>query len=382
MEAATAVAEGVKLCKPAVIPLYPITPQTHIVERISEFVNDGDLDCELIHVESEHSAISAAVGSSSSGVRTYTATASQGLALMHEILFVASGMRLPIVMNVANRALSAPINIWNDHSDSVAARDTGWIQLYVESAQEAIDTTIQAFKIAEHNKVMLPIMVCLDGFTLTHVYEPVDIPQQGNVNRFLQKYKPSIKLDTKKPVTMGPIGYPDSFIHFKNQQKEAMLNALQIIKKINSEFNSKFHRKYGDGLIEMYNMKDAEYAVLCAGTICGTARVVIDNLRKTKNMKIGLIKLKSYRPFPVDSLINACKSLKGLAVIDKSFSFGFEGAFFTDVKSTLFNEKNKPLVHSFVGGLGGKDINTKDFEEIFNKIIKTKKPICEWLLKE
>ncbi|MBT5022149.1 pyruvate ferredoxin oxidoreductase [Candidatus Woesearchaeota archaeon] len=379
IEASTAVAEAVKFCKPAVIPMYPITPQTHIVERISEFINDGDLDSEMIHVESEHSALSAAIGSSATGVRTYTATASQGLALMHEVLFVASGMRLPIVMNVANRALSAPINIWNDHSDSMAARDSSWIQLYVESAQEAFDTTIQAFKIAENKKVLLPIMVCLDGFTLSHVYEPVDLPQQSKVNGYLPKYKPSNILDVKKPVSLGPIGYPDSFMHFKKAQQDAMDNALKIIKKSNSEFKTRFKRSYGNGLIETYNLKGAKFAIVCAGSICGTTRVAVDELRK-QGIKVGLIKIKCFRPFPKEDIIAACKKLTGVAVIDRAVSFGFEGPMFTDLKAAIFNEKKKPLIHSFIAGLGGRDVTKNDMLTIFKKISKTKKPITEWLL--
>jgi pyruvate ferredoxin oxidoreductase alpha subunit len=374
IESSMAVALGVKLCKPAVIPMYPITPQTHIVERLSDFINDGDLDSEMIHVESEHSAISAALGSSAMGVRTFTATASQGLALMHEVLHIVSGMRLPVVLACANRALSAPINIWNDHQDSVSARDTGWIQLYVESAQEALDTTIQAFKVAENRKVMLPAMVCLDGFTLTHVYEPVDIPQQRDVNKYLPKFKPAYVLDPKKPVTMGPVGFPDTFMNFKEQEQEAMKEALTLIKKSNTDFNKLFKRSYGNGLVEGYKMKDAKYAVVCMGTLCGTTRVVIDELRK-KGKKVGMIKIRTYRPFPESDLISLSTKLKGLAVIDKDISLGYEGALFTDIRSALFGQKL--VINGFIAGLGGRDITPDHIKDIFKKLDKQRK--TEWI---
>ncbi|MBW2971887.1 pyruvate ferredoxin oxidoreductase [Candidatus Woesearchaeota archaeon] len=378
-EASQAVAEAVKLCKPEVIAVYPITPQTHIPERISDFVNDGEFDCEMIYVESEHSALSASLGASAGGVRTYTATASQGLALMHEILHVVSGMRLPIVMNVANRALSAPINIWNDHQDSMSARDTSWIQLYVESAQEALDTTIMAFRIAEDHKVMLPIMVCLDGFTLSHVYEPVDIPDQKQVDQFLPKYVPVFKLDTKKPVTMGPIGYPDSFMDFKKQQHDAFKTAMDVIKKANADFKSKFGRSYGDGLVEKYMLDDAEYVFVGLGTICGTARSIIDKMRKA-GKKAGMMKLKSFRPFPSNDIRDALKGKKAVAVFDKAVSFGNNGPVYTEIEASFCDEKKKPLIHSFIAGLGGRDVTLDHIENAFNKIMKEKQPSVEWLL--
>ena len=350
---------------------------THIPERIADFVYDGESDIEMIDVESEHSALSACVGAQAAGSRTFTATASQGLALMHEVLFVASGLRLPIVMAVANRTLSAPINIWNDHQDSVSARDSGWMQFYVESAQEALDTVIMAYKIAENQNVLLPAMVCLDGFTLSHVYEPVDIPEQNKVTRFISRYKPLYKLDPKKPMTFGPIGFPNSFMHFKEQQHDAMLKALDIIKKTNNDFKKLFGRSYGNGLIEEYNMKDAEYAVVCMGTIVGTARTVVDDLRK-QGKKVGLIKLKTFRPFPEDDLIRAVKKLKGLAVIEKDISLGQQGAVFTDIRSTMYKVSDS-LVHGFVVGLGGRDVTKKHIHTAFTKIINAKKPIVSWL---
>ena len=378
IEASQAVAEGVNLCKPGVVPMFPITPQTHIVENLAELINNGILDAEMIHVESEHSAISAASGASAVGVRTFTATSSQGLALMNEILHVVSGMRQPVVMAVANRALSAPINIWNDHQDTMSARDTGWIQIYVESSQEALDSIIQAFKIAENKDVFLPCMVCLDGFTLTHVYEPVNIPMQGKVNTFLPKFKPIFSLNPKKPVTMGPVAFPDSFIKFKHNQKVAMDNSLNVIKKVNSDFKSKFGRSYGTGLIEQYKMEGAKTAIVCLGTIAGTARVVVDKLRKS-GKKVGLIRIRTFRPFPEDELIDACKKLDNVAVIDRSFSFGHKGAVAAELESALTNNK-KPIIHSFIEGLGGKDVTPEDIEKLLNKSINAKKAIKDWNL--
>ncbi|MBW2995536.1 pyruvate ferredoxin oxidoreductase [Candidatus Woesearchaeota archaeon] len=377
IEASMAVAIAAKLCKPDVVAVYPITPQTHIPERIADFVYDGEADIEMIDVESEHSALSACVGAQAAGSRTFTATASQGLALMHEVLFVASGLRLPIVMAVTNRTLSAPINIWNDHQDSISARDSGWMQFYVESAQEALDTVIIAYKIAEDHKVLLPAMICLDGFTLSHVYEPVDIPEASKVTKFISKYKPIYKLDTKKPMTFGPIGFPNSFMHFKDQQHEAMKNALNIIKKTNNDFKKQFGRSYGNGLIEEYKMQDAEYAVICMGTIAGTSRVVVDGLRK-QGKKVGLIKIKTFRPFPEEELIRATKNLKAIAVIDKNISLGQQGAIYTDLKSTLYN-KNKALIHSFIAGLGGRDIKKNHILASILKSIKAKKPSIMWM---
>lgn len=376
IEASEAVAIAAKLCKPLVIPVYPITPQTHIPEKIADFVYDGEMDCELVNVESEHSALSAAIGASATGVRTFTATASQGLALMHEMLFVASGMRLPIVMAVANRALSAPINIWNDHSDSIASRDSGWIQFYVESAQEAFDTIIIAYKIAENKNIMLPAMVCLDGFTLTHVLEPVNISSEKEINSFLPAFKPLFKLDPKKPVTMGPIGYPNSYMEFKKQQQDAMQNSISIIKKVHKDWQKKFKREYGNGLIELYKAEDAEHVIIVMGTACSTARKVVDDLRK-QGKKVGLIKIKTYRPFPEEDIKKAAKNLKSIAVLDRDVSFGYDGALYTDIKAAL--KDSKVMISNFIAGLGGKDIT---YDTIMNAIKSSiKAEVKEWLMK-
>ena len=334
IEASTAVALGAKLCEPAVIPMYPITPQTHIVERLADYINDGLLDAEMIHVESEHAAISATIGVSAAGARAFTATASQGLALMHEVLHIVSGMRLPVVMAVANRALSAPINIWNDHQDSVSARDTGWMQFYVESAQEALDSVIMAYRIAEDHSVLLPAMVCLDGFTLSHVFEPVEVPALSQVRKFLPKFKPLYTLDPKKPVTMGPVGFPDSFMIFKKQEQDAMEKARKLIKRVTRDFRKQFKRGYGDGLIE----------------------------------------IRTFRPFPFEELRKATKNLKRLAVIDRNISLGHHGALAADIRDALYGSRIK--INGFIAGLGGRDITPKHIKYV----LTAKNRECEWLM--
>ena len=379
IEASEAIAEAVKLCSPAVVPMYPITPQIHIVEHVASFINNGEMDAEMIHSESEHSALSSALGAVATGARIFTATSSQGLALMHEILFVVSGMRLPMVMVIANRALSAPINIWNDQQDSISERDSAWIQLYAESSQEALDTVIQAFKIAEDKNVLLPVMVCIDGYALSHVFEPVDIPTKATVNRFLPKYKPThAYLDPKKPMTLGPVAFPNTYMYFKKDQQKAMLNALSVIKKVNSDFKRRFKRGYGDGLIETYKIEDAKYAVVGMGTVCGTSRVVIDKLRK-EGKKVGLIKIKSFRPFPGEDLVKITKKLKALTVFDKDISFGSNGALFTEIRATLCGKKK--IISGFVIGLGGKDITPEMIEKAINKTMKSKDSSEEWMIK-
>ncbi len=374
VEASMAIAIAVKLCKPAVIPMYPITPQTHIVERLADFIDNGELDSEMIHVESEHSAMSACIGAQATGVRTFTATSSQGLALMFEVLFAASGLRLPIVMVNANRSLSAPINIWNDHQDSISVRDSGWIQLYVESSQEALDMVIQAYKIAE--KMLLPVMVCIDGFSLSHVHEAVDIPKQADADKFLPKYKPKYRLDPKKPVIIGPISYPDTYMEFKKMQQDAFNDSADAIKRANDDFKKIFRRGYGNGLIESYRMEDAEYAVMAMGSVCGTIRTVVDDFRG-KGIKAGLIKVKSFRPFPEKDIKDAVKKLKGLAVIDRDISLGNNGALFTEVNSII---KSKDLlIKGFIAGLGGRDITPEHIEKAINHAMKPGELNEEWL---
>ena len=364
MEGSHAIAETVRLCDPKVIAAYPITPQTHIVEKLSEIIADGRMDAEFLTMESEHSAMAACIGAQATGVRTFTATASAGLALMHEMLGVASGMRLPIVMVVANRALSSPLSIWNDWSDSMAEKDMSWIQLYSESNQEAVDNVIQAYKIAE--KVKLPVMVCIDGFYLSHTYEPIDIPE--NVKDFIGDYKPDVFLDTDNPISMGEYARPDSYQEFKEQQYDAMEEAKTVIKNVNDSFNKKFGRSYGNGLIETYNMENAKHAIITMATISSNIKHMINN-----GEDIGLIRIRSYRPFPSEDLKNITENLESIGVIEKSVSYGVGGSLGNDVKSAI----NRPI-SNFIAGIGGRDVTIDNFKQIIN-IIKEKKQGLYWV---
>ena len=367
IEGSHAIADAVQLCAPKVIAAYPITPQTHIVERISEMVANGELDAEYLRVESEHSAMAACIGAQATGVRTYTATASQGLALMWELLYIASGMRLPIIMTVANRSLSAPLSIWNDWSDSFGARDTGWIQLYCETAQEALDTTIQAYKIAENSKVLLPVMVCIDGFYLSHTYEPVDVPE--SVKGFLDDYKPHITLDPEKPVTQGAYATPLYYQDFKQQQEVAIENSKKVITNVNEEFSSTFNRKYGNGLFELTNMENAKHVIITMGSITGTIKHVLET-EKIKD--VGLLRLKSFRPLPINEIEKAIKGIESVGVFEKDVSLGLGGALYSELRFL-----KKPIA-GFIGGLGGRDITSKEILDIVDKIRKNKEGI-EWV---
>jgi len=369
VEGSRAVAEAVKLCEPKVIAVYPITPQTHIAETLAKMVADGEIDAELIRVESEQSAMAACIGAQATGVRTYTATASQGLALMHEMLFVASGMRIPVVMTVANRALNSPLNIWNDQQDSFSQRDTGWIQLYVENAQEGFDTQIQAFKIAQETR--LPVMVCLDGFVISHTYEPVNYISKEKVKKFLPEYKPKFSLNPERPVSMGTLGTPEYYIHFRHQLHSALLQAEKNIKKTNEDYGKISGRTYGNGLIETINLEGSEHALITIGSVTGTARVL------SKEMGVGLIRIRSLRPFPTEEIQNVCKNLKSVGVIEKDVSFGLNGALYTEVKAAL--QKHNIPVSGFIAGLGGKDITVQNIKEIMQKIKKGKEG-TEWVL--
>ncbi len=369
MEGSLAVAEAVKACRPNVIAAYPITPQTHIVEEIARMVADGELASEYVRVESEHSAMSVCIGASATGARTYTATTSQGMALMHEVLFNAAGLRLPIVMTAANRSLSAPINIWNDQQDAVSERDSGWIQLYAEDTQEASDMTIQAYKIAEDRDILLPVMVGMDGFILTHVHEPVELCPQEKVDDFLPSYDPDHYLTPKNPLSFGTIVYPSTYTEFRYMIHEAMKRAERKIIDVASDFRDKFGRHYG-GLIDTYEAEDAEVLIMAMGSVIGTAKDAIDELRADgKGEKVGLVKVRCYRPFPAEAIAEAVKSAKAIAVLDKNISLGYEGALHTDVKSALYKE-NGPLALGFILGLGGRDITKNTIKNIAEKAQK------------
>ena len=356
---ATAVAA--KLARVDVVPAYPITPSTLFPEQISQYVANGEMDAELLLTESEHSAMSAAIGASAAGARVATATASQGLKLMSEMLFIASGMRLPIVAAIGNRALSAPINIWADHSDTMAERDSGWMQFYAENNQGALDLMLMAFKIAEDHRVLLPAMVGLDAFVLTHTMEGVDVPLQEEVDDFLPKYEPVYTLDVKNPMTFGSFGTPAHYTEFKYQQWEAMENSREVIDEVFAQFEKKFGRKYEK--VSEYRTDDAEIIFVTMGSVSGTARAAVDKLRE-RGVKAGMAKITVFRPFPFDRIKEIAKKAKVLAVLDRALSFGMAGPVYSDVSGALVNEKERPMLMNFIIGLGGRDITFDDFYRI------------------
>lgn len=361
-----AVAEAMRQINPEVVAAYPITPQTPIIETFAKFVADGKVDTELIDVESEHSALSAVVGASASGVRSMTATSSQGLALMAEVVYIASGSRLPIVMAISNRALSAPINIHCDHTDSMFLRDAGWIQLYSENAQEAYDNTLIALKAAE--AVQLPAMVMQDGFITSHNVENVLLLDDKKARSFVGKFKPEYPLlDFKNPVTVGPLDLFDYFFEHKYQQAEAMDEARAALRLADSEFFKLTGRRYG--FVEHYKTLDAEYIIVALSSTCGTAKMVVDDLRKA-GKKVGLLKLRSMRPFPNKEIFKALDGKKAVAVLDRSISFGNTSPVFTEVRSALYDAVKRPKLQNYVYGLGGRNIGLKDIEKVFAELMR------------
>lgn len=385
LEASHSIAEAVKAIKPDVIAAYPITPQTHVVERLSDFVADGDLKTEYVNVESEFSAISACLGASATGVRAYTATSSQGLALMDEILYIVSGMRLPIGMTIVNRALSAPISIWNDHQDSISARDSGWIQVYGETAQEGYDLTLMQFKISEDERVLLPSMMCIDGFTLSHVYEPVNTLSVDEVQGFLPKYKPvHAILDPEDPLTQGPIGFPSHYMEFRYTQEKAMRGSLKVIEEVYKEFSEKFpveiprSRPERYGHVEEYETEGAEIILVAMGSVCGTIKDVIDEQRR-KGVKVGLVKIITYRPFPFETVKKVLKDAQKIAVIEKAFSAGMGGALYSEIATALYELNDRPKLRNFIVGLGGRDVRLDHVEKIIALTAKDEGDREEWM---
>jgi pyruvate ferredoxin oxidoreductase alpha subunit len=363
-----AAAFAAKQAQVDVVAAYPITPQTIIVERFSDYVANGEVDTQFVCVESEHSALSACVGSSLAGSRVFTATSSQGLALMHEVLYVASGLRTPIVMAMVNRALSAPINIHNDHSDMMGSRDCGWIQIYAENAQEVYDWTLQAFRIAEDHKVSLPVTVNLDGFTISHAMEGVSVLGEDEVSSFVGKRKPMYKLDTANPMTFGALALPDYYSEFKRQQVEAMQNAPSVISSVAGEFNKFSGRQYSS--ISGFNMSDADAAVVCMGSIAGTARAVAAKMRK-EGKRVGVLKVWQYRPWPTQEIAKVLSKVKCLGVIDRAVSFGAPyGALCSDIASTKVLTGNQTKIFNVICGLGGRDVKPSDIEGIFERALR------------
>ncbi len=367
-----AVAEAMRQIEPDVVAAYPITPQTEIVMNFSQFVADGKVKTEMIPVESEHSAMSACIGSAAAGARTMTATSANGLALMWEIVYIAASTRLPIVMPVVNRALSAPINIHCDHSDTMGTRDSGWIQIYSENAQEVYENTIAAVRIGEHKDIRLPVMVCQDGFITSHAVEGIEIFDSKVVKDFIGEYEIEHSLlDVDNPVTYGPLDLQDFYFEHKRQQSEAMKNALGVIPEVLKEFNKIFGRNHD--LLEEYKLKDADIAIVALSSTAGTAKVVVDELRKD-GIKAGLLKPIFFRPFPKERITKSLSNLKAVAVLDRAESFStMGGPLFNDLRSALYDSKKRPLLVDYIYGLGGRDIFPEDIKRVFKDLEDIKK---------
>ncbi|MEA1925159.1 MAG: pyruvate synthase subunit PorA [Candidatus Altiarchaeota archaeon] len=385
MEASHAISEAVKLAEPGVIAAYPITPQTHIVERISEYVANGETKSEYIRVESEFAAISACLGASATGVRSYTATASQGLALMFEVLFIVSGMRLPVCMTLANRAMSAPISIWNDHQDSISARDVGWIQFYAENAQECYDLTLMQFKVSEDHRVLLPSMVCMDGFVLTHMYESMNTYAKEDVDDFLPEYKPlHAVLDPEQPMTQGPIGFPSEYMELRKSQVDATDNSIEVIEEVFKEFSGKFpveiegSRPESYSTVEEYRTDDAEIIFVAMGSICGQIKVIIDRLRE-KGERVGLARIVVYRPFPKEALKKALKNANKVAVLERALSPGANSPVFDEIRSLFYDETKRPDIRDFIVGIGGRDVKLDHVEKIHKMTKQDMGKNVEWM---
>ena len=365
-----AVAYAVKLCRPAVICAYPITPQTEIVENLATMYANGELEnCEYITAESEFGAASILVGASAAGARVFTATCSQGLILMSEVLWNAAGMRLPIVMVIANRSLSAPLSIWNDHQDSMAMRDAGIIQVYVENNQEAHDMIPQAYKIAENRDVMLPFMVCMDGYKLTHAYEPIDLLDQETVDNFLPPYDPPVKLTTKNPLSFGCYAPPHCYMEFRVAMQRAMMRAKRVMKAVFREWAEITGRDWG-GLISTNEMDGAEVAVVAMGSLVGLVREVVEEMRR-EGKKVGLVKIRSFRPFPTEELREVLKDVEKVVVFERAVSFGHEGPVATDLKAAIYGYSSAK-VYSFAVGLGGRDIPRELVRGCIEKVMEGK----------
>jgi len=359
-------AYGAKLARAEVIAAYPITPQTSIVEKLAEFVATGELKAKFIPVESEHSAMAACIAAQTAGARTYTATSSHGLTLMHEVLMWASGARLPIVMTNVSRAMAPPWSVWVDHMDSIAQRDTGWLQFFCQSNQEVLDTIIMAYKVCESAGVMLPAMIIEDAFILSHTSEPVDVPEQQLVDSFLPAYSPDLKIEVGKAYGFGSLVKPDQYMEFRYKAMLAMKEAHDRILRVEQEFKHVFGREHG-GLLERYRCEDAETVLVTAGSVAGTAKDVVDALR-ANGQRVGLARIRVFRPFPHDEIRSLASKLEGIAVLDRSYTFGAAGAMFTEVKASVYSCQKRPVMKNYIAGLGGRDITPKILERIFEDI--------------
>lgn len=364
-----AVAEAMKQINPDVVAAYPITPSTEVMQIFSQFVADGIVNAELVTVESEHSAMSACIGAACAGGRVMTATSACGLALMWEMLPVAAGYRLPIVMTVVNRALSAPINIHCDHSDSMGCRDSGWIQLYSENAQEVYHNVLQAAAIGNREGVWLPVMVCVDGFIISHSIESMELLEDSNVKEFIGEYKPKRSLlNIGQPITYGPLDLQDYYIEHRRQLSEALKNSKKAISEVAEEFNKKFGTSYG--FIKGYKLEDAEIAIVSINSSAGTVRYVVDKLRE-KGIKAGSLKLRVFRPFPQEEIRDALKHLKAVAVLERADSYGASGGpVFSEIRSSLYDLGKKPNIVNYIYGLGGRDLAVEHISDVYNDLIK------------
>jgi pyruvate ferredoxin oxidoreductase alpha subunit len=364
-----AVAHAIRQINPDVMPAFPITPSTEIAQFVASYIADGKVDTEFIPVESEHSAMSAAIGSEAAGARTLTATSACGLALMWEVLYVAASSRLPIAMALVNRALSSPININTDHSDSMGTRDSGWIQIYSENNQEAYDNFVQAYRIAEHPSVRLPIMICQDGFVTSHAVENIELLEDREVNDFVGEYCPdSYLLNSAQPSSVGPYAVPAYYMEAKRSQLEALKNAKQVTLEVAREFAGLSGRQYG--LFEAYRLEDADYAVVIIGSAAGTAKDAVDQLR-AEGKKAGLLKIRLFRPFPGEEIASALKNARVIACMDRTESFnGESGPLGAEVKSALFNARLMPEVINYIYGIGGRDVAVENIISVFEDLIE------------
>ncbi len=364
-------AYGAKVSRAEVIAAYPITPQTSIVEKLADFVSSGEMKAKYIPVESEHSAMAACVAAATAGARTYTATSSHGLTLMHEVLMWASGARLPVVMTNVSRAMAPPWSVWADHMDSVAQRDTGWLQFFCESNQEVLDTIIMAYKVCENRTVMLPAMVIEDAFILSHTSEPVDVPEQELVDSFLPPFNPELKIEPGKAMGFGSLVRPDQYMEFRYKAMLAMRDAHDRFLRVEKEFKQVFGREYG-GLLDLYRCDDAEVVLVAAGSTAATAKDVVDALRE-KGQMVGLARLRSFRPFPHEEFRALAAKVSGIGVLDRSYTFGAAGAFYTEIKASIYNCPKRPVMKNYIAGLGGRDITPKILEKMFEDIQLTAK---------
>lgn len=368
-------AYAAKLCRVEVVAAYPITPQTQIVEKISELIANGEMRAEFIKVESEHSAMAACIGASAAGARAFTATSSHGLALMHEMLHWAAGARLPIVMVNVNRAMGPPWNIWCDHNDSISQRDTGWMQIYCESNQEVMDSIIQAFKIAE--AVRLPAMVNLDGFYLSHTAEPVEIPDQELVDRFLPPYDPEDKLDPDRPFSYGAMAFPESYARMRWSIHLAMEKAKKLIPEVGREFGELFGREYD--IVEEYRCEGAETVLIAMSTLANTSKEVID-LMRGRGEAVGLLRVRWLRPFPKERVREVLRGVRRVCVIDRDISFGYEGALATEVKAAIYGLDPRPEVYGFVMGIGGVDVPPERIEKALRSVVEGEADEFNWFV--